>query len=91
MFANDGKHAFKILEQFLPDYIFLDINMPEMNGKVFLKELKSFTDLKSIPVIMFTTSDSDRDKADCKNLGALDFLSKPPNFAAFCGALKKYL
>jgi DNA-binding response OmpR family regulator len=91
LFAHDGKHAFEILEEFLPDYIFLDINMPGMEGKEILRELKSSTGLKSVPVIMFTTSDAEKDKVECKRLGAVDYIKKPTMFSDLCATLKKYL
>jgi CheY-like chemotaxis protein len=91
LYANGGQHAFQILEQFLPDYIFLDINMPAMDGKAFLKEIKKMTGLKTVPIIMFSTSSEATDQEECKALGALDFITKPTMFPDLCRVLKKYL
>ena len=47
-----------------PDLILLDLNMPGMGGKEFLKRIKDDEDLKQIPAIILTTSDSERDIID---------------------------
>jgi CheY-like chemotaxis protein len=64
----------------LPDIIFLDINMPEMNGWDSLSELKKHSKLKDIPVVMYSTSSTFRDVQAAKNLGANFFYTKPDNF-----------
>jgi CheY-like chemotaxis protein len=61
----------------LPDFIFLDLNMPRINGKQGLKHLKNDTRLSSIPVIIYTTSKLAEDMEDVKNLGAAHFITKP--------------
>jgi CheY-like chemotaxis protein len=63
----------------LPDIIFLDINMPEMNGWDSLMELKKHSSLKNIPVVMYSTSSTFRDKQAAKELGANFFYTKPDN------------
>jgi CheY-like chemotaxis protein len=64
----------------LPDIIFLDINMPEMNGWDSLTELKKHSSLKDIPVVMYSTSSTHRDVQAAKKLGANFFYTKPDNF-----------
>ena len=61
----------------LPDYIFLDLNMPRLNGKQCLKRLKSDSKLRHIPVIIYTTSKLREDMEETKQLGAVHFLTKP--------------
>jgi DNA-binding response OmpR family regulator len=61
----------------LPDYIFLDLNMPRMNGKECLIEIKKNKRLRNVPVIMYTTSSSLSDKTETRNLGASEFITKP--------------
>jgi DNA-binding response OmpR family regulator len=63
----------------LPDFIFLDINMPLMNGKQCLQEIRKNDTLKHLPVIMYTTSNEEREIKECYKLGASDFLIKPSN------------
>src|SRR3954471_13199445 len=71
----------------LPDIIFLDINMPEMNGWDCLTELKSDAWLKEVPVVMYSTSSNVHDKAKAARLGASHFYTKPDNYQE----LKKFL
>jgi CheY-like chemotaxis protein len=82
LIAEDGLQAINLLEQtaVLPDYIFLDINMPKMNGKEFLIRVKTNARLKSIPVVMYSTTSQTREIEECYKLGAYDFLIKPPSF-----------
>ena len=82
LLAGSGTEALGLLQSItvLPDYIFLDINMPMMDGKQCLKTLKSIPHLKSIPVIMYSTSTDTREIRECYKLGAEDFLIKPHSF-----------
>lgn len=76
--AGSGVQAFEILNrERLPDCIFLDLNMPLMNGREFLKKLKRIERLKEIPVIIYSTSSDARDKTDMMFLGASQFITKP--------------
>jgi CheY-like chemotaxis protein len=63
-----------------PDIIFLDLNMPVMNGQQFLTEIKKREKLKDIPVIIFSTSSQPRTIEAMKRLGAHDFITKPGLF-----------
>jgi CheY-like chemotaxis protein len=77
--ASNGLAGLHLLEnaKSLPDIIFLDLNMPRMSGKDFLKHVKSTTDYSGIPVVIYTTSASELDKHETKQLGAISFLTKP--------------
>jgi len=63
-----------------PDIIFLDINLPVMTGWQFLSSLKNTAAYRDIPVIMYSTSNNQRDKDIAKDLGALCFITKPSAF-----------
>lgn len=63
-----------------PDIIFLDINMPIMNGWQLLTKLKENEELKKIPVIMYSTSSKKSDVKDALSSGALCFFTKPSNY-----------
>jgi CheY-like chemotaxis protein len=60
-----------------PDVIFLDINMPIMNGFEFLEEMMMHERLSSIPVVMYTSSAHHVQQEKAKMLGASDFITKP--------------
>lgn len=72
----------------LPDIIFLDLNMPKLNGKQCLAELKKNADLRGIPVIIYTTSSEKGDIDETTRLGAAYFLTKPSKFKELCRAIK---
>jgi CheY-like chemotaxis protein len=80
--ANDGKQALQLLEELvvLPDYVFLDLNMPVMDGKEFLREIKRSEKFKDLSVIVYTTSTFSNDIQECKNLGATNFIVKPSSY-----------
>ena len=63
-----------------PGLILLDLNMPKKDGREALREIKSDPSLKSIPVIVLTTSKSEGDVLKTYNLGVNCFISKPVSF-----------
>jgi CheY-like chemotaxis protein len=78
--ANDGEVALNKIredEQFVPDYIFMDLNMPRMNGRQCLAEISKIPRLQNVPVFIYSTSSSPRDVIETRNLGAAGFISKP--------------
>ena len=81
--AYNGEEALKLLQNIntTPDFIFLDLNMPRMNGKQCLAQFKKIP-LFSIPVIIYTTSKLKKDIEECLRLGAATFLTKPMKFDA---------
>lgn len=63
--------------------VLLDINMPQMNGLEFLQELRQDEMLKSIPVVMLTTSDADQDRLEAYRLNVAGYIIKPMTFDLF--------
>lgn len=79
--VSNGERAFELLSKIdLPQLIFLDINMPVMNGWECLKRLKRDDTYREIPVIMYSTSSYHEDIEKARKLGALCFFSKPHDF-----------
>ncbi len=73
--------------------ILLDLNMPKMNGLEFLEVLRNDPELKSIPVVVLTTSDEDRDRIEAYNHNVAGYILKPvtfSNFAEVMATLNKY-
>jgi len=77
--AIDGRDALTQLgnASTLPDFIFVDLNMPGVNGIQFLTEIKKCKRFCEIPVIIYTTSKLKRDKDETRRLGAVHFITKP--------------
>jgi DNA-binding response OmpR family regulator len=61
----------------LPDLVFLDVMMPNLNGISVLEDFKDHEKLRNIPVIILTSRSREEDIAKCIELGADDFISKP--------------
>lgn len=91
--AVDGKQGIDALENFvvMPDYIFVDVNMPVMNGKQFLEKVKETPRLRSIPVIMYSTTNYAQERIEYFNLGARDVLVKPNTFHDICQLLRSVI
>ena len=77
--ARDGEAALKLLEPdtLLPDLILLDINLPKLDGMEVLSAIKSDDRLKEIPVIILTTSSSEKDISRSFANKANHFITKP--------------
>ncbi|SHG78602.1 CheY chemotaxis protein or a CheY-like REC (receiver) domain [Chryseolinea serpens] len=76
--ANDGRDALQQLTDngIGPDIIFLDFNMPFMDGKLCLTALKEDPLLRDVPVVMHSTTFPEEDMAFCKALGAKIFIKQ---------------
>lgn len=66
-----------------PDLILLDLNLPKMDGREVLREIKADDDLKIIPVVVLTSSDSESDILKSYSLQANCYVSKPVDFDKF--------
>ncbi len=71
-----------------PDLVLLDINMPRMDGKRTLREIREDHVLKGLPVVFMTTSDDGRDVRDSYELGVNAYLVKSPNIDEFFSAME---
>jgi CheY-like chemotaxis protein len=81
--VNNGKELLNFLnhpETVLPNIIFLDLNMPILNGIDCLKEIKSNDKFKDIAIAIYSTSSSDQDVEETFVLGANIYIKKPSNF-----------
>ena len=74
--AKDGEEALMALQTARPDLILLDLIMPKKDGFDVLTELGKNEQLKTIPVIVFSTLGQEGDMIKAKNLGAKDFVNK---------------
>lgn len=85
MLARDGVEALALLDsgEELPDLILLDINLPKLNGLEVLTAIKTDPRLKTIPVIMLSTSDEQNDILTSYSNYANCFITKPVDFNRF--------
>ena len=72
-----------------PDLILLDLNMPGMGGKEFLRQIKEEERLKQIPVVILTTSEAENDIIDSYKLQASGYVRKPVTIEEFKKAMKQ--
>ena len=92
--AMDGEEALKKLMAMLPDLpdiIFLDLNMPRINGKQCLVEIKKTEKLNTVPVVIYSTSSIQHDIDETRELGAVYFLTKPASFGELCKELSSII
>jgi CheY-like chemotaxis protein len=78
------------LERNLPCLIILDINMPGMNGREALIRIRQSEDFKTIPVVLFTTSSSEQDKAFARKWEA-EFITKPLVFSELEALARRFV
>ena len=93
--AVDGVEAMAFLKNLRPfagaprpDLILLDLNLPKMDGREVLAQIKTDNSLKTIPTIILTTSEAEADILKCYQLQANCFLSKPVQLDAFEGVIQ---
>ena len=89
--ATSAEALFKILEKLTPDIILLDINMPDTDGFKIIETLKADEKLAQIPVIFLSSKNDKASMTKAKNLGAVDFLTKPFNDAMLVESLEYQL
>ena len=91
--ANDGLEAILSLhtKSPVPDLIFLDLNMPKMNGYQCLAQIKKEMMFKEIPVVIYTTSRIASDRDRTLKMGASYFLTKPSDFSELIEELTRIL
>lgn len=92
--AKDGLEALRYLTKqaiVQPDYIFLDINMPKMDGSEFIIEIKKHRTIRDIPIVIYSTTSNPREVKKFLALGATKFIVKPFHFAELMQSLRETL
>lgn len=92
--AKNGEEALFLLNAGLfelPDYIFLDLNMPLMNGLQCLAEIKKSSLLKNIPVVIYSTASRKEYEEESMKLGAMNFFIKPSDYRGLLQYLRNIL
>jgi CheY-like chemotaxis protein len=85
---NYLRHQGEFTDAPRPDLILLDLNLPGMDGREVLEEVKSDTDLKRIPVVILTTSNDEQDVLRSYNLNANCYVTKPIDIEQFINVVQ---
>jgi CheY-like chemotaxis protein len=72
-----------------PALIVLDLNLPKKDGRKALLEIKADPDLQRLPVAIWTTSDEEEDKIQCKKAGADVYLTKPASYTELVDRVRR--
>jgi CheY-like chemotaxis protein len=90
--SHNGEEALSMLRSgLLPDFLFLDINMPRMTGKEVLRNIRSEKSFSSVRVIMHSTTFNPSEIDEYKKIGCDQFLVKSSGFEELCADLKEVL
>jgi CheY-like chemotaxis protein len=91
--AVNGQDGLEALEaqKVRPDVIFLDLNMPLMNGQQFLREIRSRTKFTGIPIVILSTSSDQGAIDEAMSLGAKAFITKPDKLSAWEKTISDFL
>lgn len=89
--AKDGLEALEVLKTKQPDVIFMDFEMPRMDGATCCRAIKSDSALANIPVVMVTSKGKEEDIAHCYSMGCDFFLTKPLDRDTFLDVARKFI
>jgi diguanylate cyclase (GGDEF)-like protein len=89
-FATSGRVALKLARESVPDLVLLDVDMPELSGFEVCKAFKSDPALAQVPIIFITSHQSPQLETTGLELGAVDFISKPPHAPLVLARVRTY-
>lgn len=86
-----GSITYLIQNSFFPKLIIPDLNMPIMNGTQTLLHIKRDPILKQIPIIIYSTSENEKEKRKCLSFGSIDFVVKPMGYPEGLELIKGFI
>ncbi|MCK5563738.1 MAG: response regulator [Planctomycetes bacterium] len=89
--AENGKQALESVYMHKPDLILLDLNLPVMSGSDVCRKIKATENFNSIPVILFTASNSSKLGEIASRLGVEDYISKPFDLETLLSKIKRLI
>lgn len=90
--ARDGAQALEFLygpNSKLPDLILMDLKLPKLNGLEVLERIRKEPSTATVPIVVLSTSDEERDIQSCYKLGANSYVRKPVDFDEFIDAVRQ--
>ncbi|HEX5924280.1 MAG TPA: response regulator [Baekduia sp.] len=94
--VSDGEQALDYLrgtgdytDRIRPDLVLLDLNLPRKDGREVLAEVKSDPDLRTIPIVVLTTSEAEEDVLKSYQLHANAYVTKPVDFERFVSIVRQ--
>jgi two-component system, chemotaxis family, response regulator Rcp1 len=98
VYAYDGMDALQVFESAnhtkeapTPELVLLDINLPKLNGPELIEKLRSDPRWRSLPIVIFSTSDAQSDIIRCYKVGASAYLVKPNTAKDFISELRSFV
>lgn len=91
IWVQTPEEAVRLLDHIVPDYIFIDYNMPKTNGMKGIRQIKSLEDSRGIPVILYSTTIDEKSAREALLLGAAMCLKKPDTKKTMIRELEKIL
>jgi CheY-like chemotaxis protein len=89
--AKNGVEALHAIENKRPDLIFMDLEMPEMNGDICCRVIKTQPRTAAIPVVLITAKGDEASRINCRSAGCDDFLTKPLDRVMFLEATRRFI
>lgn len=92
--ARDGQEGLELIlrnDFGIPDYIFIDLNMPKIGGLELLTTVRKHPSYKAVQIFMYSTSSVDIEKEKCMEAGASGFITKHDSFGDLCSELKRVI
>lgn len=91
LLAENGRDALEKMSRAKIDMVITDLNMPEMDGITFIRELRGKADFKFVPIIMLTTESQEAKKQEGRAAGASGWIVKPFSPSQLMDVVKKFV
>lgn len=91
LLAENGRDALEKMSRTKVDMVITDLNMPEMDGITFIRELRGKTDYKFVPIVMLTTESQEAKKQEGRAAGASGWIVKPFSPTQLMDVVKKFV
>jgi two-component system response regulator len=87
LFGNNGDGG--CAPEDLHSLVLIDLKMPRLNGFEVLREIRASAKTSLVPVVIFTSSNEEKDIIECRRLGANNYIQKPVNFSDFTAVIQQ--